>query len=755
MVIHPRLKAIGLVLALIPVPLVFCWGHSQGWFDRAENWATDIRFQSRGALPAPIKIVYVDIDDISLDPKEIGGWPWSRHYFAEVSQTLLNEAGVKAIGIDVVLSDTGIAEISDRQRIVEGNVEFARFLWPNPPVVLAASFAANQARDINGELFERSLPVIADGLPPIDEIEAPEVPSFLVGRQFPFSPGGVGIIDIEDGVTRRVPLFAPTNVRTYFHLSIELLRRYWDLGPDSVRVHGDYVDFVNEQGELLAEVPVRDQQFLEINWFSRWIDNDLNPRISFKDVYFYSRNLKSENPEAVESARQFFAQDGFKDAIVLIGPVAPLLQDLAPTPLDNSPVPKVGVHGNVLKTIASGLYLTRLQPIQIYAIILLLTLLTATMSVWGGASAVGARILAALVVGGYVWLCFNFFETLHLVLPMIAPVGSALATSLAAATWQVVQEQKAKGKIRGMFGTYLSPDVVNDMIESGRDPELGGHDAEITAYFSDIQSFSAFSEVLTSSQLGDLLNEYLTACTDIIQEEGGTLDKYIGDAVVAMFGAPVDLENHAYKACLVTQLVHTRLDELREKWTREGDKWPDMVHRMRTRIGCNTGECMIGNMGSRSRFNYTMMGDNVNLAARMESGAKSWGALTMVTDSTKVACEKHGGDRIVFRPLGRIVVKGRSQPVPIHEITGLRESVSDQTLECLDIFGQAMEKYYAQDWVGARLLFQKSADLEPLRPGKAPGINSSPSLIYQRIVTDTEKNPPGKDWDGVYVMTEK
>ncbi len=750
-----RLKAIGLVLALIPVPVLWCVGQARGWFQRAENWATDIRFQHRGDLSAPVKIVYVDIDDISLDPKEIGGWPWSRHYFAEVSRTLLEEAAVKVVGIDVVLSDTGISEVADRKRIVEGNVEFARLLWPNPPVVLAASFASDKFRDINGEVFQRELPVIADGLPPIEEIEAPEVPSFMVGRQFPFSPGGVGIIDIEDGVTRRVPLFAPSNVRTYYHLTVELLRRYWDLGPDAVRGQGDRLEFVNEQGELISAIPMQDQQFLEINWFSRWVEPDLNPRISFKDVYFYSRNLRSDNPAAVESARQFFAQDGFKDAIVLIGPVAPLLQDLAPTPLDQSPVPKVGVHGNVLKTIVSGLYLKRLDSVQIYAITLLLTLLVGTMSVWGGASAVGARVLAALGLGGYIWLCFHLFSTLHVVLPLIAPVGSALCTSLIAATWQVVQEQQAKGKIRGMFGTYLSPDVVNSMIDSGRDPELGGHDSEITAYFSDIQSFSSFSEVLSSSQLGDLLNEYLTACTDIIQEEGGTLDKYIGDAVVAMFGAPVDLENHAYKACLVTQLVHRRLDELREKWTREGDKWPDMVHRMRTRIGLNTGDCMIGNMGSRSRFNYTMMGDNVNLAARMESGAKSWGAFTMVTEATKLACERLGGDRIVFRPLGRIVVKGRSQPVPIHEVTGLQETVSPRTRECLDLFSQGLEKYYAREWDAALRLFVQSAEREPLQPGQAPGVGNSPSLVYQSIVTDMRGNPPPDDWDGVYVMTEK
>jgi adenylate cyclase len=750
-----RIKAAGLVLALFPIPILWCFAHSQGWLERAENWATDIRFQQRGEISAPVKIVYVDIDDISLDPQEIGGWPWSRHYLAEVSRTLLTEAGVSAVGIDVVLSDTGIAEVADRQRIVEGNLELARFLWPNPPVVLAASFAADQYRDINGELLQRSLPVVAGELPPLEEIQAPELPSLLVGRQFPFTPAGVGIIDIEDGVNRRVPLYAPTNVRTYYHLAIELLRRHWDLDPDGVRVTGRDLEFVDAAGNVRAEVPLENQQFLEINWFSRWISPEKNPRISFKDVYFYSLNLQSDNPAAVESARAFFDQDAFKDAIVLIGPVAPLLQDLAPTPFDASPVPKVGVHGNVIKTITSGLYLKRLDSTQTYALIFLLTFIVGLMSVWGGASAIGARVLAALVLGGYTWFCFNVFENFHWVLPLIAPVGSALSTSLAAAAWQVVEEQKAKSKIRGMFGTYLSPMVVDSMVESDRDPELGGHDAEITPYFSDIQSFSAFSEVLTSSQLGDLLNEYLTACTDIIQAEGGTLDKYIGDAIVAMFGAPVDLENHAYKACLVTQLVHRRLDELREKWTREGDKWPDMVHRMRTRIGLNTGECMIGNMGSRSRFNYTMMGDNVNLAARMESGAKSWGAFTMVTESTKLACEKHGGDRILFRPLGRIVVKGRSRPVPIHEIPGLREDVSDQTLECLALFERGLAQYHDRDWGGSLATFEKSAKLEPLRPGRSPGVDSSPSLVYQKIVTNMRDNPPPDDWDGTYVMTEK
>jgi adenylate cyclase len=321
--------------------------------------------------------------------------------------------------------------------------------------------------------------------------------------------------------------------------------------------------------------------------------------------------------------------------------------------------------------------------------------------------------------------------------------------------WQLVEEERAKGRIKGMFGAYVSPQLVEQMVESGNDPQLGGHDAEITAYFSDIQGFSGFSEKLRSGPLVELMNEYLTACTDIVQSQGGTLDKYIGDAVVAMFGAPITLPDHAYRACVATQLVHQKLGELRAKWKTEGDKWPEIVWKMQSRIGLNTGECMIGNMGSRTRFNYTMMGDNVNLAARMESGAKSWGAYTMCTETTKLACEKHGGDRVVFRPLGRIVVMGRTQPVPIFEIVGLKESLVPNARECIAVFEQGLAKYYARDWDGAIALFKQSELLEPNQPGKTPGVKTNPSLVYIGITEDYKIDAPPANWEGVYVMREK
>jgi adenylate cyclase len=260
---------------------------------------------------------------------------------------------------------------------------------------------------------------------------------------------------------------------------------------------------------------------------------------------------------------------------------------------------------------------------------------------------------------------------------------------------------------------------------------------------------------MPASQLVELMNEYLTACTDIVQEEKGTLDKYIGDAVVAIFGAPLPVPDHAYRACLATQRVQARIEELRQKWRSEGPKWPAVVHVLRARLGLNTGSAIIGNMGSRTRFSYTMMGDNVNLAARMESGAKSLGVYTMVTEATKLECEKHGGDHVVFRYLDRIVVKGRSQPVPVFEIVGLKETVQPQTLECLGLYAQGIERYLAQDWDGALALFARSAALEPNQPSKAQAIETNPSLIMTVRCQHMKQHPPGPKWDGVYVMKEK
>ena len=459
--------------------------------------------------------------------------------------------------------------------------------------------------------------------------------------------------------------------------------------------------------------------------------------------------------EEMQRIEQFFSS--FNDAIVLIGPEEKTFQDLAPTPFDSSTVPKVSVHGNLIKTLTSGEFLKRLPVKTDHLATLLVCVLMAFLAVYQGNHAQWVQAGGILLLIGYVYLGFETFAQSHVIWPITAPACAGLSTSFIGLAAMVVIEQKAKGRLKGMFGSYVSSDLVEQMVASGEEPSLGGEETAITAFFSDVQAFSSFSELLTPTGLVDLMNEYLTAMTNILQEERGTLDKYIGDAIVAMYGAPIPMNDHAYQAVRTAILMQQKQIELRKKWVPEVEKWGKchgLVTQMQTRIGCNTGTATVGNMGALDRFNYTMMGDMVNLAARCESGAKAYGAYIMITEETKVASQQVRDD-IAFRYLDKIVVKGRSQPVAMYEPTGFMSELTQETQDCLDCFQQGIDKYLLQDWDGALNLFEKAKDLEPNKPDVTPGVKDNPSMILIDRCKVMKENPPGDDWDGVYVMTTK
>ena len=762
----PNKKATSLTslrwLLLLPIPALWCVLSDRGALAFLENKLVDWRFQYRGEIDAPVKVVYINVDSLSLS--EIGGWPWSRRYFSRMASALINEGHAKAVGFDFVFSDLGISESVDLKKLVEGNTEFGRYLFKNPPVVLAASYAGQTFLDVNDKRQERVLPLVATDPRKREEMEEPEIPSFKrtlnpEDRVF-YHPPNIGLIDTLDNGTRWIPAWAPNNTgRTYFHMAFELARLYWGLPPGSLKVDGDHLNFTRADGSVLTSVPLRDGQLFEVNWFSAWKSSQ-NASAEFSETFKYVEALSSSDPDEKKAGQKFFAQPDFRDAVVLVGPVDPLFQDLAPTSLDVHSVPKVSVHGNLLKTIVSGKFLKHFPTWRgiawlDYTVVFVLTLLVSVFAAAGGVKGALSKLTAVLLLVAYVFFAFWLFSEQHLLVPMAAPLGAALSTSFGTIIWQLIEEEKQKGRIKGMFSAYLAPTVVNELIDSGREPELGGHEEQITAYFSDIQSFSTFSEKMTPARLVELMNEYLTACTDLVQAEGGTLDKYIGDAVVAMFGAPLPLPDHAYRAVTASIRVQNRIEELRQKWRREGDAWPLVIHNLRARLGLNTGSAIIGNMGSRTRFSYTMMGDNVNLAARMESGAKSLGVYTMITDATRTECEKHSADKIVFRFLDKIVVKGRSLPVPVHEVVGFRADVAQKTFDCLGLHAQATERYLTQDWDGAIKFFEQSARLEPNQPDKALALETNPSLIMIERCHYMKEHPPVGAWDGVYVMKEK
>ena len=333
-----------------------------------------------------------------------------------------------------------------------------------------------------------------------------------------------------------------------------------------------------------------------------------------------------------------------------------------------------------------------------------------------------------------------------LVIPIVAPIVSLGITYTANVIYQFIIEQKNKNFLKDTFGAYISPDLIDQMYTDKQEPKLGGAAGYHTAFFSDIQSFSSFSEVLEPTRMVRLMNEYLTEMTDILLEHKGTLDKYIGDAIVAFYGAPVPLENHEYHACLTALEMEKKLVIMRKKWEDEGD-WPDLVHNIRHRVGLNSGQMVTGNMGSAMRMSYTMMGDTVNLAARLEPAAKHYGVYIFVAENTYKVVK----DKFEWRFLDNLRVKGKKKPVKGYELLALKNELSEEKSQLIQAFNKGMKLYLKQDWMKAKKQFKVSLELEE----KFLARPTTPSAVYIDRCDYFKNESPGKDWNGVFTMTTK
>jgi adenylate cyclase len=700
------------------------------------DWRTEFR---RLQQPPPDPRIVVVLFDDDTETR-IDAWPVDRRWHAQFT-SLLAQAEPAVISWDVIFDAAG--------RNPEGDEEFARISGAARDLGIKVISAAVSTSDPVG-----SKPGIEGPTRPLKNVVGDI--SRLHGDEFGFLPypqmravtpyGFADTPPAADGVRRFIPLVVRVGTEVYPTLALQTLLEYFAVNRDEVRVAlGDAVYFPAEGRE--RRLPINEAAEFILNY--RY---DLNELYGADfPVYGYGNLVVGLNARYAEPDPAIPPPPDLKGKIVLVGQTVTGKADSGPTPL-GSYSPLVFVHANLINNVLADDYARRLPSWIAYVALVLLG--------WLGLVVVADRSVIILCGGaimgvvGYIFLSIWAWNLWSLWVPLVSPLSGFCVFQFIVIGRRIWLEQKAKLEIKSMFGSYVSPLLVNRLVQSGKPPELGGHEEDITAYFSDIQGFSTFSELLPPKQLVELMNEYLTVCTDIVQEEGGTLDKYIGDAVVAMFGAPITLPDHAYRACVAGLRVQDSLRELRKKWEGEGARWPRIVWGMQSRIGLNTGRAVVGNMGSRTRFNYTMMGDNVNLAARMESGAKSWGVYTLCTESTRRACEAHG-DRVVFRAIARIVVKGRTLPVPIHEIVGLKEHISDSTRECLALFDDGLNRYYQQDWAGAIGQFRRSAVLEPNQPGKTPGVVSNPSSILQELAGRYAAEPPPKDWNGVYVMKEK
>ena len=449
--------------------------------------------------------------------------------------------------------------------------------------------------------------------------------------------------------------------------------------------------------------------------------------VSFVDV------LEGKLDEALVPGRAF-----------VIGSSATALFDFVPIPLQDR-YPGVSLQATALQDIVSGDYLHEMRRWQtslvLLAMALLAALLTAVLSpVWALAGT------ALLLLGWFAASLWAFDAGIWTEIQL--PFLSGVVAFLAMLTVRWFLEEKEKRFLNAAFKTYLSPEVIDDMAERGELPVLGGREYQVTPFFTDIQGFSSFSELLPPEQLVSLLNEYLGAMTDILLANQGTFDKYIGDAIVTFWGAPQERPDHAACAMRTALQMQKKLAQLRAKWVTEGERWPTLVHGMRMRIGLNTGAAVIGNMGTHNRMQYTMMGDTVNLAARLESGSKHYGVYVLAAEETV----RQGGEEFLTRELDLVRVVGKSEPVAVSEVLCLRQEASPERLSLVGSWSRARKLYLQGDFAAALSAFRECQAMEPWY-GQA-GVKTSPSLVFAARCEHFLENPPSA-WDGIWTATEK
>ena len=443
----------------------------------------------------------------------------------------------------------------------------------------------------------------------------------------------------------------------------------------------------------------------------------------------------------------------YQGKIFILGSAAPALFDFVPGPHEENN-PAVLIHATIIQNILNDNYIVTLAEKHQQFIVILLAILCMALGLF--IKSYISIAISLLLMGAYTFIAFRYFQD-GIYIGVSKQLFAMLLTNIAALIVQFYYENKEKRFLDNAFKQYISPELIDEMVNNEIMPTLGGEKSNITAFFTDIANFSTFSEKIGDpSRLVDLLNEYLTAMTDTLLSNKGTLDKYEGDAIIAFFGAPMPLENHAQSACSAACDMQSKLMKLRKKWTSEGDKWPKVVHDMHMRIGINSGDIVTGNMGSTMRKNYTMMGDAVNLASRLESAAKQYGAYIQISEDTQKHLEP---GKFIFRSLDTIRVVGKSLPVKTFELLAKSDcDNSDSLNKLVEIWEQARDAYLDMDWDKAQDLFTQCLEYEPHLPERDPGSKTCPSLVYiQRCIAYREKPPvaPGETWDGVFTATSK
>ena len=721
----------GLMTAVALVLLFVAGGREIHTLTQAlDHRIQDSMFRIRGPVETSGRVVIVDIDEKSL--KALGQWPWPRDVFADVLRNI-HAAEPKVVGLDIVFAErdrtSPVNYLPVFKDFIAGNLDDVRRSLKDNDAVLGEVMGSTGT--VVGYFFQ----IKDDGIEPgvsipfpawslsIDAI-APELRTGLddVLRAYRAvmnvpEVGGMSLTEgffnsdpDSSGTVRRVPLMIIFNNTLFPSLTFEMLRE--GLGVER---------------PVPALSPIG---FQGIRFGDRFVWTDQGGRIC---VNFRGEEGAFPHISAVDVLEGRVSDEMFRDKYVLIGTSSAGLSDNVATPFSKA-FPGVEVHATILDNVLQGdefRYDIQSNTAIIVTMVLLGgTLLSLVLRYSGPLSGlvVGLLFVGYLTVGNYQLFFLN-----NRWVGLTYAVGSIILIYIVSTTFNYFFEGREKRFIRTAFGRYVSPQVVSEMISSPSKLTLEGEEKNLSVLFSDIRGFTTLSEGLSPREMRILLNEYLTSMTDIIMERRGTVDKFIGDAIMAIWNAPLDDSNHPENAVDSALQMVSKLHELNPGWIARG--FPEI----QVGVGINTGLVNVGNMGSDSRFDYTVIGDNVNLASRLEGLNKVYGTEILVSEATYDAV-KH---RFFCRPVDNVRVKGKNRPVRIYQplCDGPVDSVCRESVEAFVEMFECYEKGQFDDAMKSL----KKTEIESDDPLYAVYVERLERLI---------ENPP-EDWDGVFVAQTK
>ena len=630
-------------------------------------------------------IVIIAIDDYTLE--SLGEFSqWSRENYAQLIDVLA-QYEPKVVAFDLLFLTP---------RDTEGDETFAQALQNAPFPILIGQTGTETKTGDKGDI------VVEDFASPIFA-DTPNV-----------SLGSLNALPDEDEVFRKVPLTVTNTTNTEEHV---------------------FLPFAVAQKILpnIPSIPIEEQQMLVRFFTTPKIELEADDdwltftHLSFADVY--NADWGRFNPAKL------------KDKVIFIGPTADVFKDNFFTPLSSSyKMAGVEVHANALQTILDQAFLRYLSSFE--KILLILVLAFGSVFFFMFTRIRWSLLYLVVVPAVYTLLAYPLFR-MGVIMDMVHPYVTLIIAFMATYMYRYLTEFKSKMALKGAFSRYVNPSIAEQIAENPESVALGGEKKNITVLFTDIAHFTTISEQLSPESLVAFLNEYLEAMTDVIMAEGGTVDKYEGDAIMAFFGAPVEQPDHALRASRAALGMRKKLLELHAKWQQDpslpgGEKKPLIDFR----CGLSSGDAIVGNIGSSQRLEYTAMGDIVNLGSRLEGANKKYSTNIMMSEETyqKVA------QAVVARELDTIRVVGKNKPIKVFELLNFQEELVPEAKTLLDLYHEGIQLYHEQKFAEGLAKFDQILATYP---------EDGPSKLYRQRCEVMRDFPPKKDWDGVFEMGSK